>query len=246
MALGLGVLVVELPARALATASLLRPLLCRDCEQAVVRVETILYLVPCLNDCGPYGQCLLLRRYGYLYAGCSCKAGEDELAGRGRANVPSHSTSRSPGNSRPPPSAGVRDTDWQGRCCPLPVLTHPAPTVVCLAHCLCCVLLLTLFFVITYRSTLFHNSVYIFTPVSVCSYVTHWLLRVHASLHLSLPTHHTCPHLHIPVVHTAFSMFMPAHSRVYLATLVCIYTPGYVYVHTCFPVPSMLTPPSHS
>ncbi|XP_028612315.1 post-GPI attachment to proteins factor 6 [Grammomys surdaster] len=46
-----------------------------DCEQAVVRVETILYLVPCLNDCGPYGQCLLLRRYGYLYAGCSCKAG---------------------------------------------------------------------------------------------------------------------------------------------------------------------------
>uniref|UniRef100_A0A0G2JV00 Post-GPI attachment to proteins 6 n=1 Tax=Rattus norvegicus TaxID=10116 RepID=A0A0G2JV00_RAT len=46
-----------------------------DCEQAAVRVETVLYLVPCLNDCGPYGQCLLLRRYGYLYAGCSCKAG---------------------------------------------------------------------------------------------------------------------------------------------------------------------------
>ncbi|XP_052614794.1 post-GPI attachment to proteins factor 6 isoform X4 [Peromyscus californicus insignis] len=47
----------------------------RDCEQAKAHVETILYLVPCLNDCGPYGQCLLLRRYGYLYAGCSCKAG---------------------------------------------------------------------------------------------------------------------------------------------------------------------------
>lgn len=46
-----------------------------ECEQAAARVETILYLVPCLNDCGPYGQCLLLRRYGYLYAGCSCKAG---------------------------------------------------------------------------------------------------------------------------------------------------------------------------
>ncbi|XP_012515088.1 PREDICTED: transmembrane protein 8A [Propithecus coquereli] len=46
-----------------------------DCEQAVVRVETTLYLVPCLDDCGPYGQCLLLRRHGYLYAGCSCKAG---------------------------------------------------------------------------------------------------------------------------------------------------------------------------
>nr|XP_021530781.1 LOW QUALITY PROTEIN: transmembrane protein 8A [Aotus nancymaae] len=46
-----------------------------DCEQAAVHVETTLYLVPCLNDCGPYGQCLLLRRHGYLYAGCSCKAG---------------------------------------------------------------------------------------------------------------------------------------------------------------------------
>ncbi|MEJ1287559.1 transmembrane protein 8 (five membrane-spanning domains) [Cricetulus griseus] len=29
----------------------------------------------CTTDCGPYGQCLLLRRHGYLYAGCSCKAG---------------------------------------------------------------------------------------------------------------------------------------------------------------------------
>ncbi|KAM9208819.1 post-GPI attachment to proteins factor 6 isoform 2-T2 [Dugong dugon] len=46
-----------------------------ECEQAVVHVETTLYLVPCVNDCGPYGQCLLLRRHGYLYAGCSCKAG---------------------------------------------------------------------------------------------------------------------------------------------------------------------------
>ncbi|KAM5228396.1 post-GPI attachment to proteins factor 6 [Ctenodactylus gundi] len=46
-----------------------------DCEQAPVHVHTHLYLVPCLNDCGPYGECLLLRRYGYLYAGCSCKAG---------------------------------------------------------------------------------------------------------------------------------------------------------------------------
>lgn len=31
-----------------------------------------------MNDCGPYGQCLLLRRHGYLYAGCSCKAGEGQ------------------------------------------------------------------------------------------------------------------------------------------------------------------------
>lgn len=41
-------------------------------------METTLSLVPCLNDCGPYGQCLLLRRHGYLYAGCSCKAGEGQ------------------------------------------------------------------------------------------------------------------------------------------------------------------------
>ncbi|XP_023567408.1 post-GPI attachment to proteins factor 6 isoform X2 [Octodon degus] len=46
-----------------------------NCNQAVVRVQTTIYLVPCLKDCGPYGQCLLLRRYGYLYAGCNCKAG---------------------------------------------------------------------------------------------------------------------------------------------------------------------------
>ncbi|XP_004751061.2 post-GPI attachment to proteins factor 6 isoform X2 [Mustela putorius furo] len=46
-----------------------------ECEQASVLVETTLTLVPCLNDCGPYGQCVLLRRHSYLYAGCSCKAG---------------------------------------------------------------------------------------------------------------------------------------------------------------------------
>ncbi|XP_053410901.1 post-GPI attachment to proteins factor 6 isoform X2 [Nycticebus coucang] len=47
----------------------------QGCEETVVHVETTLHLVPCLNDCGPYGQCLLLRRHSYLYAGCSCKAG---------------------------------------------------------------------------------------------------------------------------------------------------------------------------
>nr|KAF6442644.1 hypothetical protein HJG63_019566 [Rousettus aegyptiacus] len=46
-----------------------------ECEKAKVLIETTLYLVPCLDDCGPYGQCILLRRHGYLYAGCSCKAG---------------------------------------------------------------------------------------------------------------------------------------------------------------------------
>ncbi|XP_023472514.2 post-GPI attachment to proteins factor 6 isoform X1 [Equus caballus] len=46
-----------------------------ECVEAVVFMESALSLVPCLHDCGPYGQCLLLRRHGYLYAGCSCKAG---------------------------------------------------------------------------------------------------------------------------------------------------------------------------
>lgn len=50
------------------------PQAAKECEQAVL-VDTTLHLVPCLNDCGPYGHCLLLRRHGYLYASCSCKAG---------------------------------------------------------------------------------------------------------------------------------------------------------------------------
>ncbi|XP_048189227.1 post-GPI attachment to proteins factor 6 [Perognathus longimembris pacificus] len=47
----------------------------RACEQTTARVETTLSLMPCLDDCGTYGQCLLLRRHSYVYAGCSCKAG---------------------------------------------------------------------------------------------------------------------------------------------------------------------------
>lgn len=58
--------------------SFLWPLPRRECEKTKVLVETTLYLVPCLDDCGPYGQCILLRRHGYLYAGCSCKAGEGQ------------------------------------------------------------------------------------------------------------------------------------------------------------------------
>lgn len=34
------------------------------------------YLSPCINDCGIYGQCKLLRTNNYLYAACECKAGE--------------------------------------------------------------------------------------------------------------------------------------------------------------------------
>ncbi|XP_063270210.1 post-GPI attachment to proteins factor 6 isoform X1 [Prinia subflava] len=46
-----------------------------ECPSAEAKVTVFAYLTPCFNDCGPYGQCSLLRRHGYLYAGCSCKAG---------------------------------------------------------------------------------------------------------------------------------------------------------------------------
>ncbi|XP_042654694.1 post-GPI attachment to proteins factor 6 isoform X2 [Tyto alba] len=46
-----------------------------ECNTAEAKVTVFAYLTPCFNDCGPYGQCSLLRRHGYLYAGCSCKAG---------------------------------------------------------------------------------------------------------------------------------------------------------------------------
>ncbi|XP_044159835.1 post-GPI attachment to proteins factor 6 [Bufo gargarizans] len=45
------------------------------CQQQVSRVIVTAYLSPCLDDCGTYGECRLLRRNGYLYAACSCKAG---------------------------------------------------------------------------------------------------------------------------------------------------------------------------
>ncbi|XP_006001515.1 post-GPI attachment to proteins factor 6 isoform X2 [Latimeria chalumnae] len=41
--------------------------------------EVIMYasLSPCINDCGRYGECRLLRSYGYIYTACVCKAGWD-------------------------------------------------------------------------------------------------------------------------------------------------------------------------
>ncbi|XP_075686803.1 post-GPI attachment to proteins factor 6 isoform X2 [Rhinoderma darwinii] len=45
------------------------------CQQQIFKVIVTAYLSPCLDDCGTYGECRLLRRNGYLYAACSCKAG---------------------------------------------------------------------------------------------------------------------------------------------------------------------------
>lgn len=55
-------------------------LLCRrfePCTNVTAEVYLRAYLSPCINDCGIYGQCKLLRTNNYLYAACECKAGEN-------------------------------------------------------------------------------------------------------------------------------------------------------------------------
>ncbi|KAJ6663052.1 hypothetical protein lerEdw1_010873 [Lerista edwardsae] len=46
-----------------------------SCWNVTAEVYLRTYLSPCVNDCGPYGQCKLLRTNNYLYAACECKAG---------------------------------------------------------------------------------------------------------------------------------------------------------------------------
>ncbi|KFP72032.1 Transmembrane protein 8A, partial [Acanthisitta chloris] len=46
------------------------------CTNVTAEVYLRAYLSPCINDCGIYGQCKLLRTNNYLYAACECKAGE--------------------------------------------------------------------------------------------------------------------------------------------------------------------------
>ncbi|KAG9337640.1 hypothetical protein JZ751_028398 [Albula glossodonta] len=46
-----------------------------DCTNASATVMTSAYLSACIDDCGTYGECRLLRSYSYLYAACVCKAG---------------------------------------------------------------------------------------------------------------------------------------------------------------------------
>ncbi|KAK7934381.1 hypothetical protein WMY93_005277 [Mugilogobius chulae] len=47
------------------------------CTNVTAEVYMRSYLTPCINDCGTYGQCKLLRTNNYLYAACECKAGWD-------------------------------------------------------------------------------------------------------------------------------------------------------------------------
>ncbi|NXC90912.1 TMM8B protein, partial [Cercotrichas coryphoeus] len=51
------------------------PLWLRPCTNVTAEVYLRAYLSPCINDCGIYGQCKLLRTNNYLYAACECKAG---------------------------------------------------------------------------------------------------------------------------------------------------------------------------
>uniref|UniRef100_A0A670Z6J6 Transmembrane protein 8B n=1 Tax=Pseudonaja textilis TaxID=8673 RepID=A0A670Z6J6_PSETE len=46
-----------------------------SCGNVTAEVYLRAFLSPCINDCGPYGQCKLLRSNNYLYAACECKAG---------------------------------------------------------------------------------------------------------------------------------------------------------------------------
>uniref|UniRef100_A0A672MZM6 Transmembrane protein 8B-like n=1 Tax=Sinocyclocheilus grahami TaxID=75366 RepID=A0A672MZM6_SINGR len=42
-------------------------------DRSVVRLQ--LSVSACIDDCGPYGECRLLRTHSYLYGACVCKAG---------------------------------------------------------------------------------------------------------------------------------------------------------------------------
>ncbi|XP_067838172.1 transmembrane protein 8B [Heptranchias perlo] len=45
------------------------------CNNVTAEVYLRTFLTPCINECGTYGQCKLLRTNNYLYAACECKAG---------------------------------------------------------------------------------------------------------------------------------------------------------------------------
>lgn len=70
--------VIRLPFPPSATWYLTLQLVCNssDCgNTSVVSVLPELFVSACVEDCGPYGECRLLRSYSYLYSACVCKAG---------------------------------------------------------------------------------------------------------------------------------------------------------------------------
>ncbi|RXN06414.1 transmembrane 8B-like protein [Labeo rohita] len=46
-----------------------------DCRNASAIVAVSVSVTACIDDCGPYGECRLLRTHSYLYGACVCKAG---------------------------------------------------------------------------------------------------------------------------------------------------------------------------
>ncbi|XP_030634903.1 post-GPI attachment to proteins factor 6 [Chanos chanos] len=46
-----------------------------DCGNTSAVVSVSASVSACIDDCGPYGECRLLRSHSYLYAACVCKAG---------------------------------------------------------------------------------------------------------------------------------------------------------------------------
>lgn len=70
--------VVRLPFPQSATWYLTLQLTCNssDCgNTSLVSVVPEVFISACVEDCGTYGECRLLRSYSYLYAACVCKAG---------------------------------------------------------------------------------------------------------------------------------------------------------------------------
>ncbi|KAM4556403.1 post-GPI attachment to proteins factor 6 isoform 1-T1 [Fundulus diaphanus] len=69
---------LRLPFPQAATWYLTLQLVCNssDCgNSSVVSVVPEVSISACVEDCGPYGECRLLRSYTYLYAACGCTAG---------------------------------------------------------------------------------------------------------------------------------------------------------------------------
>ncbi|XP_042371905.1 post-GPI attachment to proteins factor 6-like, partial [Plectropomus leopardus] len=69
--------VVRLPFPQSTTWYLTLQLTCNssDCgNTSLVSVVPEVFISACVQDCGTYGECRLLRSYSYLYAACVCKA----------------------------------------------------------------------------------------------------------------------------------------------------------------------------
>uniref|UniRef100_A0A8C8RPD2 Transmembrane protein 8B n=1 Tax=Pelusios castaneus TaxID=367368 RepID=A0A8C8RPD2_9SAUR len=73
------------------------------CVNVTAEVYLRTYLSPCIDDCGPYGQCKLLRTSNYLYAACECRAGEEGQGTWGKLEL-------APGTSPPGPPVSTHIT----------------------------------------------------------------------------------------------------------------------------------------